>query len=360
MCQDIFSSVSRNIKQATHTSRTSTIMQSTIKSFFGKNANSSTSSISTANTSSLVTPVKLVSYITTNSPSVAASRPLKRKTPDSRADYETNKRNRRYCPHWKESYPWLQYDATIPKMWCDVCREYKHTLKNKKHKSNQFIKGSSCWKLEKVREHNTSDCHTQCMETKASTLNPHDRPMDIGLRKMSSEQEERYTLLFNIAFTVAKHNFSFRQFEVLCRLQLKNKFDIGTNYQNAASCAQFIKSIAAVQRQGAAEIISKSRFIAVMADGSTDRSVAEQESVFIRYVCNGEPTNRFIALVELTSGNADGVIKAIDTALDLVGVGIDEQRNKLVNINLDGASVNMGILQWGCNTTTDTPWSPYN
>ena len=64
--------------------------------------------------------------------------------------------------------------------------------------------------------------------------------------------------------------------------------------------------------------------------------------------------------MELTSGNADGVIKAIDTALDLVGVGIDEQRNKLVNINLDGASVNMGILQWGCNTTTDTPWSSYN
>ena len=78
-------------------------MQSTIKSFFGKNANSSTSSISTANTSSLVTPVKLVSYITSNSPSVAASRPLKRKTPDSKADYETTKRNRRYLPHWKES-----------------------------------------------------------------------------------------------------------------------------------------------------------------------------------------------------------------------------------------------------------------
>ena len=63
-------------------------------------------------------------------------------------------------------------------------------------------------------------------------------------------------------------------------------------------------------------------------------SVAEQESVFIRYVCNGEPTNRFIALVELTSETASGVIKAIDNALNIVGVGIDEQKNKLVNINL--------------------------
>ena len=80
-----------------------------------------------------------------------------------------------------------------------------------------------------------------------------------------------------------------------------------------------------------------------MADGSTDRSVAEQESVYIRFVCNGEPTNRFISLVELTSGTAGGVLNAIDTALNLVGVGIEDQKSKLVNINLDGASVNMGI-----------------
>ena len=65
-------------------------MQSTIKSFFRKNANSSTTSLSAANTSSPVAPVKLVSYITTNSPSVAGSRPLKIKIPDSKADYSLN------------------------------------------------------------------------------------------------------------------------------------------------------------------------------------------------------------------------------------------------------------------------------
>ena len=62
-----------------------------------------------------------------------------------------------------------------------------------------------------------------------------------------------------------------------------------------------------------------------MADGSTDRSVAEQESVFVRYVVGG-------------------VLDAIDTALSVVaGVIIKTQAEKLININLDGASVNMGI-----------------
>ena len=149
--------------------------------------------------------------------------------------------------------------------------------------------------------------------------------------------------IFNTAFTVAKHNMSFRDFEVMCRLQLKNEVNIGTNYQNATKCAEFIASIAAVQRQDAAVEICKSRFIAVMADGSTDRSVAEQESVFIRYISNGVPVNRFIALVELESGDAPGVLQAIDKALDLVGINMEAQKERLVNINLDGASVNMGI-----------------
>ena len=327
-------------------------MQSSIKSFFGKTVNTSKASISAANKSPSK-PVQLVSYSITNSP-LPASRPLKRKTPDADHNkrlatkrlYDTTKRVRRFLPHWKYSYPWLEYDSINDKMWCNVCREYYNSLNNnkrKKHSSNNFIHGSDFYKIDTVRDHNSSECHTLCMENKASKMNPHDRPLAVGCRNMNADQREKYTILFNTAFTVAKCNYSFRQFENLCRLQNKNKVNIGSNYQNHASCRRFVASIADVQRQEAAVSISKSRFIAVMADGSTDRSVAEQESVYIRFVCNGEPTNRFIALVELTSGTAGGVLNAIDTALNLVGVGIEDQKSKLVNINLDGASVNMGI-----------------
>ena len=81
-----------------------------------------------------------------------------------------------------------------------------------------------------------------------------------------------------------------------------------------------------------------------MADGSTDRSVAEQESVFVRYVVGGEPVSKFIALQEVKDVRAAGVLDAIDTALSVVaGVSIKTQAEKLININLDGASLNMGI-----------------
>ena len=56
--------------------------------------------------------------------------------------------------------------------------------------------------------------------------------------------------------------------------------------------------------------------------------------------------------------DASGVIKSIDEALNLVGVGIDQQKNKLVNINLDGASVNMGICN-GVTTQLQTRFGPH-
>ena len=127
-------------------------------------------------------------------------------------------------------------------MWCDVCRQYHNTLNSNirdMHSNNKFILGSDFWKIEAVRDHGTSECHTLCMANKASKVNPHERPLAVGCRRMNTDQREKYTSLFNTAFTVAKHNYSFRQFENLCSLQRKNNVNIGTNYQNPYSCRQF-------------------------------------------------------------------------------------------------------------------------
>ena len=56
------------------------------------------------------------------------------------------------------------------------------------------------------------------MDIKAAKLNPSDTPLAKAKRKMNEEQQQRYNMLFNTAFTVAKHNMSVREFEVLCRL----------------------------------------------------------------------------------------------------------------------------------------------
>ena len=66
--------------------------------------------------------------------------------------------------------------------------------------------------------------------------------------------------------------------------------------------------------------------------------------MYVRYVSNGRAVNKFIGLQELESGDATGVLQAVDQVLlDNAGITLDMQRQKMVNVNLDGASVNMGI-----------------
>ena len=125
------------------------------------------------------------------------------------------------------SSPWLHYDAVNDMMWCDVCREFHSTLKIKGTATNKFVEGTNLFKICSVKDHESSKVHRDCMDINAAKLNPSDTPLAKANRKMTKEQQQRYNMLFDTAFTVAKHNMSFRDFEVLCRLQIKHNVNIG-------------------------------------------------------------------------------------------------------------------------------------
>ena len=112
---------------------------------------------------------------------------------------------------------------------------------------------------------------------------------------------------------------------------------------NEHGCADFIKAIAGSYREQSHRRISKSHFISVMADGSTDSSVIEQEAVYIRYVYEGQAKTELLQLIDVEHSTSQGVLAGIYKALDLAGIGPEVQKKKLVGLNLDGASVNMGI-----------------
>ncbi|KAJ8301583.1 hypothetical protein KUTeg_020570 [Tegillarca granosa] len=129
-----------------------------------------------------------------------------------------------------------------------------------------------------------------------------------------------------------RENVSFSKFKNLCQLQVKNGVDLGTMYQNVDGCINMIKSIAATE---------KSKFISVLADGSTDSAVIEQETVYVRFE-DGLPKTQFVDIVPLSSANSDGVLKGIDTGLENIGLTREKVDSKIVGCNFDGASVMMG------------------
>ncbi|CAL4252057.1 unnamed protein product, partial [Meganyctiphanes norvegica] len=173
---------------------------------------------------------------------------------------------------------------------------------------------------------------------------PQEMPLAILRRRLNSQSQEMFYNLFTSAYCVALRNWSFRDFEYLCQLQAKNGLNIGNNYQNTHGVQTFIESIAHIQRLDTAMGLQQSRFFSLAADGSTDHGIAEQESVYVRYLVAGEPVNKFLGLQEVEHSTSDGVLAAIDTVLlQHADISLEMQKQKLVNVNLDGAAVNMGM-----------------
>ena len=227
-------------------------------------------------------------------------------------------------------------------MWCGVCYENRHLIQNE---DMRMVDGTNNFRKHVVDRHGIRQSHGKIMSLKAVQERPDETPLSRLQKKLDSKNQERFRVLFNSAHCTAKQDWSLNSFTSLIELQGKNGLHVGENYwSNIHGPKMFINSIAEVQRMETRRTLQECRFFSVMADGSTDRSIAEQEAVYIRCVVDGTPVNKFVGLQELEVADAAGVLTAVDQVLENhAGISVDTQRHKMVNVNLDGASVNMGI-----------------
>ena len=88
-------------------------------------------------------------------------------------------------------------------------------------------------------------------------------------------------------------------------------------------------------------MVSLMGFLSLMGDGGTDSGNKDLEIIYVRLLCNGEPLHKYLKIVELPNGRADGVIASFDQAL--FKFGVNDWRNGLVSMGSDGASVYTGV-----------------
>lgn len=97
-----------------------------------------------------------------------------------------------------------------------------------------------------------------------------------------------------------------------------------------------------------AAIIKSVQVLSVLADGSTDLSVTEEEIVYVRYVLpSAETIKLYVGLKEVPNTKEPGILHAIETVMDEK----DERwKEKLISTSTDGASVMIGTLGewWQC------------
>ena len=81
----------------------------------------------------------------------------------------------------------------------------------------------------------------------------------------------------------------------------------------------------------------------ILGDGSTDKGIIEQELVYVRFVDRkGQIQTKLGDIVDLEQGNAKGVKDGWLKGLDSLGITEQVLAEKLVAVNTDGASVNLG------------------
>ena len=256
------------------------------------------------------------------------------------------KRKREFKGHWKEMYPWLEHDTSHDVMYCMVCRNYPK-LADITSPLYRGTGGIGKYRLETLKSHNGSASHLKCVNRSQMDQGKADEPLPklfkAAFSKRDQETEARLHKLFNTAFYIASENLAFSKFKGLCDLQEKNGLDFGSQYKNDKACRDFVEHIAAVEKEQSQEEIKNARFLCVLADGSTDKSITEQESVYVRCTgSNGRPSTHFADLVPVTSADAPGVTTAIQKGLQTLSIDETVLKQKLACCNFDGASVMMG------------------
>ena len=100
--------------------------------------------------------------------------------------------------------------------------------------------------------------------------------------------------------------------------------------------------MALVHRENMTSQIDDSRFLSVLSDGSTDKSIIKKELVYVRFLSDGKPQTKIVEIVDVKHAHATGILNAIDEAVEEVGITQEIWLSKVVCANFDGASVMMG------------------
>ena len=257
--------------------------------------------------------------------------------PETRRRYEAN-RPRNFLPQWETQYPWV--DFKDGEMFCRVCRAYPSLAKT----SSTLFKGvTGKVRSETLKYHHRAKEHVRCEVREANERNPAEVPLRKMVKKLNKDSEARMKVLFKTAFYIAKEKDAFNKFTSRLDYAESLGVDVGEMYRNDKSCRIFVDSIAAVEEADVASEVAKARFITVLADGSTNCGMIEQESVYVRFVDeHGLAQTKLAGMITLEAADAPGVLQGIIKGLQYIGIDEEVLRKKLVCCNFDGAAVMLG------------------
>ena len=143
---------------------------------------------------------------------------------------------------------------------------------------------------------------------RAALAKPGDTPAEKVLMVLNKQQIERLKHLFRTCHALAKNSRPFTDYLWLRELDAQKGVDIGTTNRNDKAAQTFTHYIGEVVRLEMEAHFNEAHFFAPL---STDKSVIEQEIVYVRVAKQGRVKEQFVSLehvekAELGSSHTEG------------------------------------------------------
>ena len=88
------------------------------------------------------------------------------------------------------------------------------------------------------------------------------------------------------------------------------------------------------------KLISKANYFSVLSDGSSGSVFNEQETIYILFICEGAPVLKYHSTKNVKNADAPHLKSTLEVEFNHFGIIC--YHDKLVGLNLDGGSINMG------------------
>ena len=222
-------------------------------------------------------------------------------------------------------------------MFCDYC--IKAGVEPEK---SSFVKGCTNIKFETIRIHQTSNFHLYATRKHSNDQSPSNAPAVQAHLSLNKTVSEKLKILFRTTHALNIKAHPMTDYTYITEMDIKKGLDIpGDRYKTRHACTEFTQAIADVAMQTIKTRFSKSKFVAVIVDGSMDSAIIDNEMVFIQTCSDGEVYTDFLRCCQVERGNAQGIMKAIKKAVSFLAPW-EEFNEKLVALGSDGASVMLG------------------
>ena len=166
-------------------------------------------------------------------------------------------------------------------------------------------------------------------------------PIGKGSKRMCTDDKKALVIQFSTAYYLSKIERPFSNYHELLELQEKSGVrDIEKAYLTDKKYAEFTKNIAHVIRTELDNDLQNCNYIMPLNDESTGSSITEQEVIHVLYLKDAVLAVKYLSIETLNVANAPGKLASIEDAFKRVSCR--DFMDKLVGINVDGVSVNLG------------------